>query len=78
MKLDDTLVSLGFRRSMSKYTIYIRRNADTQLVVGVYVDDLVITGTRCDDIRLFKKVMVAAFKMSNLVLLHYYLGIEVK
>ena len=44
----------------------------------MYVDDLVITGTRCDDIRLFKKVMVAAFKMSNLVLLHYYLGIEVK
>ena len=47
-------------------------------MVGVYIDDLVIIGTRCDDFRLFKKVMAAMFKMSNLVLLHYYLGIEVK
>ena len=47
-------------------------------MVGVYIDDLVITGASCDDIKLFKKEMAVAFKMSNLVLLHYYLGIEVK
>lgn len=35
VKLDDMLVSLGFSISMSKYTIYIRRNVDTQQVVGV-------------------------------------------
>jgi hypothetical protein len=47
-------------------------------VVGVYVDDLVITGASCEDIKLFKKEMAAAFKMSDLGLLHYYLGIEVR
>ncbi|KAL6647280.1 hypothetical protein ACP70R_014717 [Stipagrostis hirtigluma subsp. patula] len=77
-KLDDTLLSLGFRRSPSEHAVYIRRNGDAQLVVGVYVDDLVITGSSCDDIRLFKKEMASAFKMSDLGLLHYYLGIEVK
>jgi hypothetical protein len=49
-----------------------------QLVFGVYVDDLIITSLDRDNIRSFKEEMVAAFKMSDLGLLHYYLGIEVK
>jgi hypothetical protein len=49
-----------------------------QLVAGVYVDDLIITGSDRDDIKLFKEEMVATFKISDLGLLHYYLGIEVK
>jgi hypothetical protein len=48
------------------------------LVVGVYVDDLIITGSDRDNIRSFKEEMAAAFKMRDLSLLHYYLGIEVK
>jgi hypothetical protein len=47
-------------------------------VVGVYVDDLIITSSDRDDIRSFKKEMASTFKMSDLVLLHYYLVIEVK
>jgi hypothetical protein len=49
-----------------------------QLVIRVYVDDLIITGSDHDNIRSFKEEMVATFKMSDLGLLHYYLGIEVK
>jgi hypothetical protein len=47
-------------------------------VVGVYVDDLIITGSDRDNIRSFKEEMTATFKMSDLGLLHYYLGVEVK
>jgi hypothetical protein len=47
-------------------------------VVGVYIDDLIITGSDRDNIRSFKEEMAVAFKMSDLSLLHYYLGIEVK
>jgi hypothetical protein len=49
-----------------------------QLVVGVYVDDLIITDSDRDNIRSFKEEMTTTFKMSGLGLLHYYLGIEVK
>jgi hypothetical protein len=49
-----------------------------QLVVVVYVDDLVITISDCNNIKLFKEDMAATFKMSYLGLLHYYLDIEVK
>jgi hypothetical protein len=49
-----------------------------QLVVGIYVDDLIIIGSDHDNIGSFKKEMAAVFKMSDLSLLHYYLAIEVK
>lgn len=77
-KLDRTMKSLGFRKSISEPAIYLRRNIKSQLVVGVYVDDLIITGTNCEDIKLFKEEMAAVFKMTDLGLLKYYLGIEVR
>lgn len=72
-KLDATLDALGFTRSSSEHAVYIRRG----LLVGVYVDDLLITGLNDDDIRNFKGEMMAKFYMSDLGLLTYYLGIEV-
>jgi hypothetical protein len=77
-KLDDTLTSLGFMRSSSKPVIYTRKSKSSQLFVGVYMDDLVITGPDNEDICMFKKEMVAEFKMTDLGLLRYYLGIEVR
>jgi hypothetical protein len=44
----------------------------------VYVDDLIITGTSLSDIQSFKAQMHELFQMSDLGLLSYYLGIEVK
>jgi hypothetical protein len=78
VKLDDTLLSLGFRRTLSKHTIYVRRNDNMQLVVGVYINDFIITGSNHDNIRSLKEEMTATFKMSDIGLLHYYLDIEVK
>lgn len=45
--------------------------------MGVYVDDLVITGGNHSDIDKFKQKMKNTFQMSNLGLLRYYLGLEV-
>jgi hypothetical protein len=76
--LEDTLFSLGFRRTPSEHAIYVRRTCNALLVVRVYVDDLLITNSDCDDIKLFKEEMTTMFKISDLNLLHYYLGTEVK
>jgi hypothetical protein len=45
--------------------------------VGVYVDDLVIIGTKDAKVTTFKEEMKATFQMSDLELLSFYLGIEV-
>ncbi|CAA0836931.1 cysteine-rich RLK (RECEPTOR-like protein kinase) 8 [Striga hermonthica] len=49
-----------------------------ELVVGVYVEDLIITEAREWDINGFKREMAARFRMSDLGQLSYYLGMEVK
>jgi hypothetical protein len=76
--LDDTLLKLGFRRCPSEPALYTKEVEENQLVIGVYVDDIMITGARDEDIKKFKSEMAQVFNMSDLGLLHYYLGIEVK
>ena len=44
----------------------------------MYVDDLIITGVRAEDIDSFKREMAARFRMNDLGALSYYLGIEVR
>src|SRR5664279_2371256 len=57
--------------------MYKRGKGKSSLLVGVYVDDLVITGAEVLEIEKFKSQMKDLFKMSDLGLLSYYLGIEV-
>ncbi|XP_066311140.1 uncharacterized mitochondrial protein AtMg00810-like [Miscanthus floridulus] len=56
----------------------MRRRVKEELVAGLYVDDLIVTGTRAEDIDSFKREMTARFRMSNLGTLSYYLSIEVR
>lgn len=56
--------------------MYKRRKDASRLLIGVYVDDLVITGVSEKEVGRFKKQMEELFKMSDLGLLSYYLGTE--
>lgn len=77
-KLDASLASLGFERSPLEHAVFRRTTGKSTLLVGVYVDDLIITGTDDNDISAFKQQMHSLFAMSDLGLLSYYLGVEVK
>jgi len=57
--------------------MYTRGQGTGRLIVGVYVDDLIITGGDANAVTKFKKQMLSTFKMSDLGLLSYYLGLEV-
>nr|GEY67742.1 ribonuclease H-like domain, reverse transcriptase, RNA-dependent DNA polymerase [Tanacetum cinerariifolium] len=46
MKLDQTLKSLDFKKCTLEQAIYIRIRKDSMLLVGVYVDDLIVTGSK--------------------------------
>jgi hypothetical protein len=60
-----------------EHAVYRRGDNSSYLLIGVYVDDLIITGTDVAAIVEFKQQMQKLFKMSDLGLLSYYLGIEV-
>lgn len=77
-KLDQELVKLGFCRSEEEHVVYTRGSADSLLLLGVYVDDLIICGPNTRNIQNFKQRMSKTFSMSDLGLLSYYLGMEVR
>jgi hypothetical protein len=58
--------------------LYRKKVKETVLIVDVYVDDLVITGSDSQAMDEFKRQMRSKFSMTDLGLLSYYLGIEVK
>ena len=76
-KLDATLGELGLWCA-TEHALYTRRRGKEELAVDVYVDDLIITGARTEDINSFKREMAVHFRMSDLGALSYYLGIEVR
>jgi hypothetical protein len=76
-KLDSTLKRMSFMPSPHEAAIYRRGNGENALLVGVYVDDLVITGAKDAEVAAFKEEMKATFQMSDLEHLSIYLGIEV-
>ena len=76
--LHSCLLSLGFIKSAYEQSLYLKRTIDAILILGVYVDDLLVTGSSSSVIDDFKAEMTREFDMSNLGSLSSYLGIEVK
>jgi len=77
-KLDCTLAPLGFARCSEEHGVYICGEGQRRLLLGVYVDDLILTGTDSNELTQFKEEMKHQLKMSDLGPLSYYLGIEVQ
>jgi hypothetical protein len=57
---------MGFEQSPHEAAVYRWGNGGNVLLVGVYVDDLVITGTKDAEVAAFKEEMKATFQMSDL------------
>jgi hypothetical protein len=48
------------------------------LIVSLYIDDLLITGGNAKLIEEFKREMMKFFEMTDLGLMAYFLGMEIK
>ena len=57
MKLDASLRQLGFTKCVSEHGLYRRGIAASRVVVGVYVDDLIIMGASKEEVAVFKGEM---------------------
>ena len=77
-KLDNTLLSLKFKRCASKHGMYLHCHGEQRLIVGMYIDNLIIIGGDMEVLGRFKREMSKNFKMSDLGELSYYLDIEVQ
>ncbi|XP_023521510.1 uncharacterized protein LOC111785335 [Cucurbita pepo subsp. pepo] len=77
-KLDSILLSVKFKCCASEHGMYTHDHDEQRLILGVYVDDLIITGGDMEVLGRFKREMSKNFKMSDLGILNYYLGIKVQ
>jgi hypothetical protein len=72
------LLDLGFTKSLSEFTLYLRKINDELLVVSLYVDDLLVTGSNMEKIDVFKREMKNVFEMTDLRKMTFFLGMEVQ
>ncbi|CAL2232480.1 unnamed protein product [Prunus armeniaca] len=77
-EIDTYLSHCGFHRSSSEATLYVRNKEGVGiLIVSIYVDDIVYTGSSAEMMEEFKAEMMCKYEMSYLGLLHHFLGIGV-
>ena len=77
-RIDEYLQSLGFIKSPSEATLYVKETDANLIVVSIYVNDLLVTGNSEKLVEEFKAKMLKAFEMTDLGLMSYFLGMEAK
>lgn len=77
-RLKRFLERVGFVKRPYEHAMYTKREGNESLIVGVYVDDLLVTGTNVGNIIDFKIQMRNEFDTSDLGKLVYKLRIEVE
>lgn len=73
-RLTDYLLSIGFTQSQFDACIFAKEN----VMVAVYVDDILVTGATTHDIETFKADMTREFEMTDGGPATFFLGIQIK
>ncbi|CAL8085699.1 unnamed protein product [Prunus armeniaca] len=77
-EIDSYFAKCGFEKSLSEATLYTKTRGENDiLIVSIYVDDIVYTGNNQDMLDEFKEDMKEKYEMSDLGLLHHFLGMGV-
>eukprot|EP00253_Pinus_taeda_P026288 PITA_26288 len=77
-RIHSYLLENGFEKCEGEPTLYIKEKDGKILIVVLYVADVIFTSNDEYLIENFKAVMKEEFKMTDMGLLRYFLGIEVK
>lgn len=78
-KIDGYFRQNGFTRSENEPTLYVKKEGkDACIIVCLYVDDIIYMSSSDFLVADFKSNMMKKFEMSDMGLLHYFLGLEVK
>ena len=77
-RIDSFLHATGFKKCASDHGLYVKTNDyGDLLILCLYVDDVIFTGSNLKMIGDFKHIMMKEFEMTDLGLMSYFLGIEV-
>lgn len=78
-KIHGVLNQIGFEKCTSEHGVYIRGETTAYLIIlCLYVDDLLITGSNMLEINKVKQLLMKQFEMTDMGQLSYFLGIDFK
>jgi len=76
--LTEFMVLSGFKRAAPDQAVFIKHSDEGTLLIGVYVDDMVVA-TDCNDLYdKFKKSIGSKFKLKDLGNIKHCIGMEIK
>ncbi|RHN81694.1 putative RNA-directed DNA polymerase [Medicago truncatula] len=76
-KIDQVLIQIGFRKCSVEFGVYDQKLSDGGIVIiCLYVDDLLITGSSISEIVKVKEKLKLEFEMTDLGELSFFLGME--
>ena len=76
-KMDAFLLSQNFQRCKSDPNVYLQKYEVNILIIILYLDYLLITGSKLASISFIKTTLHDAFEMSDLGLLRQFIGLEI-
>jgi hypothetical protein len=74
-KLSVALQTLDFIKNNADFSLFIQQNSVDKLIVLVYIDDLIITGSNETSVAKLKADLQRQFSIKDLGKLKYFLGI---
>ncbi|GAU36120.1 hypothetical protein TSUD_374830 [Trifolium subterraneum] len=76
-KLTSLLVREGYKQSSSDYSLFTLSHQGNFTILLIYVDDIILSGTSLDEIDRIKTILDTNFKIKDLGVVKYFLGLEV-
>ena len=71
------MVGMDYQQINADHIVFFRKRGDHITILGVYVDDMIITGNDEGEIAQLKMKLVKEFEVKDLGQLRYFLGIEI-
>jgi hypothetical protein len=75
--MDSFLIAIGFSRCHSDPNVYTKKVGSHLIILVLYVDDLILTGSDSKLLNHVKTSLKKKFEMIDLGFLHYFLGLQV-
>eukprot|EP00253_Pinus_taeda_P005249 PITA_05249 len=75
--MDSFLLDAGFSKCHSDNIVYTKKVGKSLIILFLYVDDLILTGSDPNLINHVKSSLKKQFEMTDLGHLHYFLGLQV-
>ena len=76
-KFSQAIETFGMQKSKSDHSVFYKNSSSGIILLVVYVNDIVITGSDSKGILSLKSFLHSQFNTKDLGMLKYFLGVEV-